>query len=291
MKIIEGVLWGDVLFAIDFSMDYLCLYFCLRIQRREIQTLRLCLGAAIGAAFSVASIALAPHFTTVTKTILSLVFAYLCCLVALPPCHTKALRTLMSMPLFFIFEAALGGIMTAIYLWFGKQLGTYTYKTSGAEDSYGIPTFFLILVIAFVLFFFFYRVITSRHREEPMPKDVRLLIKYQKKSAILPCFFDSGNFAREPISGEAVIFLPTSAEASLSLSGAQLSSGGILGSRLIPIQTISGRQLLWGILPDELYLMHGEQVKRISAYLVFSDNGKEDTAILPQTQHFMTFSY
>lgn len=253
--------------------------------------LRLCLGAVIGAAFSVVSIALAHILTTALKTVLSLIFAYLCCLVALPPCRRKVLYAVMSMPLFFIFEAALGGIMTAIYLWLGKQLGTYTYKASGTEEGHGIPTFFIILVIAAVLFFFFYRVISSRHREEPIPQDVRLLIKYRKKSAILPCFFDSGNLVKEPISGEAVIFLPTSTEATLSLSDAELSSGKILGSRLIPIQALSGRELLWGILPDELYLLHGEQIKRISAYLVFSDNGKEDAAILPQTQHFMTFSY
>ncbi len=291
MTAIEEVVWGDVLFAIDFSMDYLCLYFCLRLQRQPIHVGYLCIGAAIGAAFGVLNVAYSPMFKGIFGILLTISAAFLCCYFAMFQSRRKPLRILMTLPLFFVSEAALGGIMTASYHWLGGKLGKESTAVNEPHTTFGFSVLVGTFLFALVLLFFFYRMISLKRGEEVANETVRLFINYNGHTAIFPCFFDSGNLAREPISGEAVIVLPKEATQALGIEEPLLLGGRIPGSRLIPMQTVTGSTLSWGILPKEAYLLFGQRKQYISAYLVFMRMGKEGMAILPQCDRFMTFSY
>ena len=50
------VVYGDLLFLINFSMDFLCFYISCRLLHKKLPTLRACLSAFVGGIYSVASL-------------------------------------------------------------------------------------------------------------------------------------------------------------------------------------------------------------------------------------------
>ena len=115
------IIWGEVLFAIDFSMDFCALYFSMRLLGKRIVLSRLLIGAALCSSVGVFLAAVNLHVWL--KTLLMLVSAIAACRIALyqgkayrSKPAVQAAKELLSAVLLFVFlEAAAGGLMTLFF--------------------------------------------------------------------------------------------------------------------------------------------------------------------------------
>lgn len=251
-------------------MDFLALFLALRLLHLPCSFRRLLAGAGTGAAFGVLSLLL-PGKRAVTGG-LFLMTAVLSVWISLPDKTLHTLRILRVLLLVLVLEGMIGGILTAI--WYRMRAIFLRYGMTAESTGYRRGTFLLIpcgitvLMLAFALFRR-YRGWGSEDGEQYF-----ISVRYHRKTQCFPCFPDTGNLAREPISGLPVIFLPETAAPLLSLPAEHLKQGTVPKSRLIPVSTVGGSSYCWGILPDDLTLHCGgctdkRNTREIHAYLAF----------------------
>lgn len=250
-------------------MDFLALFFSQRLLRLPCSFRRLLAGAGTGAAFSVLSLLL-PGKSAVTWG-LFLMTAVLSVWISLPDKTPHPLRILRVLLLVLVLEGTIGGILTAV--WYRMRTVFLRYGMTAENAGYRRGMFLLIPCGIAVLLLT--ADIFRRHRGSGSTdgKQYFLSVRYRGKTQSFPCFPDTGNLAREPISGLPVIFLPEAAAPLFAISMVNLKQGSIPKSRLIPVSTVGGSSYCWGILPENLTLFCGSTEKRnareIHAYLAF----------------------
>ena len=111
MKVGQTV-YADVLFLINFSMDFLVFYICARLAGRRLYPFRSALASALGGAYGVASLFIdANGFVTSVCDVAALIV--ICC-VAFASKNMR-LRDFFGMCILFaLISSILGGIMTAL---------------------------------------------------------------------------------------------------------------------------------------------------------------------------------
>ena len=120
----KQTLYGDVLFLVNFSMDFLTLYITALILHRSVKKRRFVLSAAIGGVYGVAACFMggALIFRIAVNIAVSVL---MCCIVfgekPLAPCA-----------LFYGTGCLLGGVMTAVFGMIDSIPGTRTVFVDGA---------------------------------------------------------------------------------------------------------------------------------------------------------------
>ena len=112
-EVVGIVVYADLLFLIDFSMDLLTLYIVSKVLRRRISLLRMVSAAAMGGVYSVATLSL-------PKGVFSMLFGlFVCFVMCMTALLSKRWENFAKMPLytclFFVVSSLLGGMMTAFY--------------------------------------------------------------------------------------------------------------------------------------------------------------------------------
>lgn len=281
------VIWGDVLFVIDFSMDFCALYFTARILRRKIAAARMVIGAALCAAVGVFLVSLS--LPPAGEFLLCIVSASISCIVVL---YGKSLtqfrlREFFCAILLFVFlEAAAGGLMTVGFSFLNRWFSQTSWTIDGNKRKQRL---FWLSAAGLTLLFSIGSKLLNEYRGKSLCNQQWMLkIGWNHIELDLPCLCDSGNLVREPISGLPVIVLPKKAEASLHIDTQTLSNGKIPRSRLVSVRTIAQEQsLFWAIHPSSLVLYpkeqkkdHHDQVRELDAYVIFSPFAVEG-AIVP----------
>ncbi len=261
------MIWGDILFLIDFSMDYLCLFFTAKVFRIPVKLIKLSIAAAVCAGMGVWS-AMFPLQKGIW--LFTVLMSGLCCYIIIPGQSFRLIDILKMICVFLLAEAAAGGFLMSVY-----QLLNRHFRSSDISiTSTSRVSLFGALIVGLAIFFScIYRIFDKNLRkgQSSAAKDCKLTIVWDHDKIQLPCFFDSGNFAKEPISGLPIIILPLKIAEYLHISEQALSNGKIPRSRIIPIKTITANTLLWGIHPKHLYLhTDNGKCKEIDAYLVFT---------------------
>lgn len=250
-------------------MDFLALFFAQRLLRLPCSFRRLLAGAGTGAAFGVLSLLL-PGKSAVTWG-LFLITAVLSVWISLPDKTPHPLRILHVLLLVLVLEGTIGGILTAV--WYRMRAFFLRYGMTAESAGYRRGMFLLIPCGTAVLLLT--AVVLRRYCGSGSTdgKQYSISVRYRQKAQCFPCFPDTGNLAREPISGLPVIFLPEAAAPLFSISINNLKQGSIPKSRLIPVTTVSGSSYCWAILPENLTLFSKSTEKRnareIHAYLAF----------------------
>ncbi|MBE6632517.1 MAG: hypothetical protein E7623_07450, partial [Ruminococcaceae bacterium] len=257
--------YADVMFLIDFSIDFLSLYICGCFMSLKMKLMRLSLGAVLGALFSIAVLFASPG--GVLKLILS---AAACALICLCAFGKRAL--LYRCLLFCGVNFALAGGITALFSFINSLRREYDVIIYGNSETIftAVPPPKLLLgaaicgILTLCLGCFVKRNVSKR--------TVNVYLRFGNKERNFKGLVDSGNFLCEPISGTPCIIAKTeSLEGLMPEDLYEYINKNCVGEpppsayklRIIPMSTVGTNGMVYALCPDGIKL-DGEQKK---AYL------------------------
>ena len=237
----ETTLYADVLFLVDFSMDFISLWAASRLCARPARAGRMSLGAAVGALYGTVAV-----ITGLSGSLAYISAAAVSVLMALISFRSSGIAEILrESAVIWGSGAMLGGIMTSVL----SMFGTVSPEGSTATPAAGMAVFAAAALYATV------RVITRTKSR----KSVTVTVRHGGKEVTLDALCDSGNLLRDPISGDPV--MTVSSDTLVPLIGEAVCSAltscevGKLGDlpvkvRLIPIKTASGGGMCAAFHPD-----------------------------------------
>lgn len=249
----EQAIYGDLYFAVNFTMDSLALYLTARLLHLPARLWRLAVAGALGALYSVASLVLPDGNLFSAAT--ALLMPCLICLAAFGWRDTPSL--LRQLAAFWVISFLLGGMMTAVCyavgIWGSRQVsvGGKVQPLMGDLPFWGLLLSALIAGAVVTLLL---------KRRRPPAQKVVLTVEEEEASAELSALVDSGNLLTEPISGLPVIVVDRAKASAilpnelafLASPNRQTPRGTSLRLRLIPCATASGESMLYGFIPKRI---------------------------------------
>ncbi|MCQ2436118.1 MAG: sigma-E processing peptidase SpoIIGA [Clostridia bacterium] len=263
-------IYGDILFVIDFSMDFLSLFLVGKLLHRKMKTWRMTAAAAVGGVYGVCSLLF--DIGALPNIMLDFAVAVAVCFIAFG--YFGIGRLSVSVALFYGVSMLIGGVMTAVFV----KIGAIYDATQMPSAMNGIPLwYFAVAAVASVIISDVLSRIMKRKNEHTVSV---VCVTVCGKSAILSAMTDSGNVLREPISDIPVVFIGRSAASFISRELTELmsdcsllTSDGVLhGLHIIPCSTVGGRSLIAVLRPDKLTV---DGVPR-RAFLAIGDNESFD---------------
>lgn len=281
----ENDVYIDLLFLINFSMDFLCIYITAKILHRRKKAWRFLASAAFGGVYSVVSLfwGLEGFYGFLADIASCLVI----CAIAFAGVG-KITSYFLSSLLFVGVSMMTGGCMSALF----NLLNRINLPIDSInEDGISIWVFALLAIIAACITLLSGKLVSSKTSFH----DCELKVQFNGNEHTYFALIDSGNLVRDPISGRAVIFLDKKASNEIFderiiddfKSGIPPVNQSYRTMRLIPINTVSGNSVLVALLPDNLIIKTGEKRAKIlspDALIAFSDicnNENGHTAIVP----------
>lgn len=226
----------DVLFAVNFSMDFISLFICAVVMKRKIYKRRMLAAAAIGGIYGVFEVLCTMR--TLIAAIVAVLVSFIMCFIAY---YEKSIKrfTLMYV-MYWGVSATLGGVMSLFYNFLNKILAEQIKNYSFAKVYTG-ARFFIIAALTAIVSMLFGRFYSSK-------KDVKhshLEIKMNGNIYELDALCDSGNMLTEPISGKSVILVAKGSNIGKASENAPLKS-----RRYIPYSAVGGDGVITGVLPE-----------------------------------------
>lgn len=271
----EEEIYADVLFIINFSMDFLSLYIVGRLMHFRMKALRVILGASMGALYGVLELLLSG--ASLWKTAITLSVLLMMCAVAF---GRRSLRTyLASVALTFGVSMIIGGMMTSAFLKLGGQ-ASYIEIGGTIETVYGNLPVWKFAVFALLSALATWG-IGKLFRRKRVIRTCALRMTFDGNEHEWVALVDSGNLLEEPVSGTPVIFLKGNAARALPAyllyamksGAAALSSENVGKLRVIPSRTVTGNGILLAAVPEKLSLLTGGvwESRRALVAVDFSD--------------------
>lgn len=265
----ETVLYADVLFLIDFSMDTVTLWLSGKLTHCELSVKRCVISAAFGAFISLILTVLSTHGMLTVLT--GILCAFVMTLIAYG--KVKIFTFIKRVASVWAIGMVMGGIMTYLLSFDRGVPNPFGSTNEGTNSPELLP---MAVILSYVIVYFIKR--TSRKSE------VDVEIKFGPQRVCVKGFVDSGNKLREPISGEPVIILSLStarllfgkSEAEILRVGRpeQISNKFQNRQRVIPATGATGNCVLIGIRPDEIYV-NGSKIKCYVAVNKGTEDGPE----------------
>lgn len=283
--------YADVLFLINFSMDFLVFYICARLSRRRLYPVRCALAAIVGGAYGVAVLFIPEG--GILPIVCDLVSLGVICMIAF---YTKdgRFRDLVGRcALFAGVSAILGGIMTALYSALNRS-GLAVLEAENGDDI-SVWLFALLAAAGGAAAF----AGGKRMRRLASAKQADIIISFGSNSARLRAMTDTGNMLSDPLSGRGVVLCELDAVRSIFppelvefWHSGEISASAALPEkyasmlRFIPARgALGGRSsLLAAISPDSLIVTSGKE--RIEADVLIAPvpqnlSAGESRALLP----------
>ena len=283
------VVYGDLLFFINFSMDFLCFYISCLLLHQRLPIFRTCLSSFVGGVYSV--LALFLTFDGAKATIIDILVLALMCFVVYCGKEVTFLRIVKGIFLYFFVSALLGGLMTALFSIFNRiELLAGDY---GLDDGINVWIFVLLVIIASMCTLGGGRVFRSSSSK----KTAQLIIESELGEVELRTLVDSGNLAYEPISGKAVVFVSVEkckkiVEKSLydSLNNNsnidEIPIQILSKIRIIPTRSVSGERIFYATKFKKVTVKIGKMKKEIDTYVALVKDdylGEYDAIISHET--------
>lgn len=251
-------IFADVLFVINFSMDFLALFLTGKILSMPVKGKRLAAASALGALCAVLRTVF-PGSGDVVRVVWTLGTFSVGAAMCLVAYNGRLIRTL---PVFLAANLALGGLMSVLGR-FMRGAG-FGYSGTGGASLFAFPA-----VVAGVVCVIYGRL---RPRSAALREaDVSITIDGRTKTFHM--LVDSGNLLTEPLSGRAVILVSPEKMADIlpePLKGLtvndipSLDSASARRVRLIPAKGIGNAELLIGLVPDRI-IIDGREIDAIAA--------------------------
>ena len=251
----DVIIYGDVLFLINFSMDFLSLFIVSKLLHRQTAVLQMLLSAAIGAIYGVAAVVLEGSLWL--GLLINIAVSLLMCYIAFGK------QLLRCTALFYTVGFVLGGSVTAVFSLINRMRGEGQISVNGGVVTLPgeIP---LGWMAATALVTGAAAVLGGRFAAlRKAASIVKVCVSDGGRSVTFSALTDSGNMLREPIGGAPVIVL--SSERLMSLLPDDLrpvfGENGIgkvdeiditklRKVRFIPAEGVCGTGVMVGYMPD-----------------------------------------
>lgn len=265
----EKEIYVDVLFALNFSMNYVSLYLGGKILHRKTSLWRIVSAAAVGAILGIISVIADIHgILLLTLEILAAVG------MSLITFGFGGFREILksSTAVFFI-ASLIGGVMTV-----GEGL---VYPSE--EESRTLSGNFILAICGICAVYAMMRIIGKRAIANSVQVRVNLLGRQVAFTALV----DSGNLLREPISSRAVILVSRNVfrrildddELAKLCSGrvAEISDRGLAARvRAVPVHNHLSSVIKYGIVADKVNITVGSREKSVDAVLVLEERTEHE---------------
>ena len=110
--------YADLLFLINFSMDFLCLFLTAQILRQKLRPIPTIAAAMIGGAYSIASLFINAH--PIYVLLLDMLVCVTMCFICFAKYHHSIHRHITYCLTYLACATVLGGIMTVLFNLFNK---------------------------------------------------------------------------------------------------------------------------------------------------------------------------
>ena len=279
--------YADLLFLINFSMDFLCLFLSAKLLHLPKRTLRMLLAAVLGGLYSVVALFLEVGSWAALAIDLAVCFGM--CAVCAAGKGVGFGRLLLLCGTYFGVSALMGGGMTALYSLLNRAdlpLGTVE------GDGISAWLFLLLATLAALSAAFGGRLFSKQTAQRFCTLCVRLDgVKWEMEGLC-----DSGNLLCDPISGTPVIVvdrevwlgsLPQPLRRTVESGGREIEAGAEgRRVRIVPMHTAQGSTLAVALLPDEV-LIGQKNGKSRAVQALIAPSGQplpeEICAIVPAT--------
>ena len=274
------VVYIDVLFLINFSMDFLALRLAGALMHLPARRGPLLLAALFGGLYALFSAFF--HGSALIGAGIGILVALLLSYIAFgKECDRRAFFGVFS--LFFVASFLLGGMITAFYeflrYFFASREELLSALSEGDEKLF---FFFLLILISSLLLRYGNRYFLFRRQV----KSVDITLFEGERSLRLSALADSGNTLCDPLSGKPCIVLDKEKARTVipddivAFSGADaipidsLTERSRRRIRLIPSDSIGGHRLLVGYLPERVAVHNPSGTPRsVDAILVIDARG------------------
>lgn len=283
--------YADVLFLINFSMDFLVFYICARLSRRRLYPVRYALAAAIGGAYGVAALFIPDG--GVLPIACDLISLVLICMIAFYTKDERFRDFVGRCALFAGVSAILGGIMTALYSALNRSGLAVLEAESG--DDISVWLFALLAAAGGAAAF----AGGKRMRRLASAKQADIIISFDSNTVRLRAMTDTGNLLSDPLSGRGVMLCELDAVKSIFppelvafWDGGEISASTSLPEkyasrlRFIPAKGALGGKssLLAAISPDVLTVI--SEIRSVEADILIAPvpqklSAGESRALLP----------
>lgn len=265
------VLYIDVYFLINFTVNLLALYFSCTLLHFPIRRWRLCLCAMLGALLAVVSVLWHEKFFL----LLAASFAILLGMIVLAGAGGGVFRRLRLALLFFLFEFLIGGIVHFGYGFLEEKIGDL-WVESGVENRKLLYLCALILLALGIL-----RLAVSLLESGAHEKSCEVEIRIGEKRFFGSALVDSGNFLRDPLDGASVVLIKSRVaerllpSAFLSEDISALEKDHQKKLRLIPVRIMGSQRILLGIRPDDFSIFLKKKKEHVRVTVAY-DKEKGD---------------
>lgn len=282
----QTVIYGDVFFLVNFSMDFLALVLTQKLSHAKVSIPRLIFGGVLGGIYATAALFLPQS----AEAIMTLLFPFLLSAVVFGVSRVTAL--VKKSLLFFAVSFVMGGVMTAVYYYAGRLLSEKgVYINGEVETIYSdLPLWVIGLCAAWAALIAY--LFSHYAKKKASCRSVEVTLGDGDRRVDLVALVDSGHFLEEPIGHLPVIvlskakmeellpahFLPDFFRSAATLS--HLCEGELLRLRFVPIVTVGHEGLLRGYLPDRVTVGKSEK-KAIVVCDESAENFEGFDAILP----------
>lgn len=257
----EQIIYADILFIVNFSMDFLALYIVSKLLHHNCHFASLIMSAGIGAVYGVASLFLSG--SAVINTLINTAVALLMCYIVFGAVSILAL--IRNTLCFYGVSFLMGGVMTGVYNLANKGLVGRGIVINGDSASLvsDIPSLtFIIIAVISVAFSYFCSAVSARLKSR---KKASVYIRIGKKEINITGLCDSGNLLCEPAGSlPCLICNLKSIESLLPIGVIPLFREMKIGLleyadpelakriRLVPTRSVGGSGIKPGIIPDEI---------------------------------------
>lgn len=247
--------YGDLLFMINFSMDFLCFFLTAKLMHRRLSVVRFAVASGVGAFYAV--LALFVSVSSAFALVIDLLVCLVMCLVAFAPREVKIGEALLLSAAYAAISMVLGGIMTASFNLLNRaDIGLDAVNDDGISAWLFAALALVSCATALIWGRFF--------RSSSAGRSAKLCIEMNGRSAHVEALCDSGNLLRDPISGRCVIVTDLSAVENLLTpelkdcidagyeSLEALSEDMRRRIRLIPSKSAHASGMLIAFMPDSI---------------------------------------
>ena len=257
------VLYADVLFLINFGMDFISLWLTLLIVHKPSRAAGLFAASFAGGVYGVLSVLI--DAGRVLSLISGIAVSALMILIAVP--GRQSLRFYIRATLILWGVGALiGGIVTALCSFGGK--GDVMIASHNAP--------FFLLALAGAVSSVFVKLVTSFKGR----RSCSIKVVMCGKSAELDGLVDTGCLVKEPVSGAPVVFISTERAKGLITRDTSLLSRGIDSmedlsadlrrrARIVSVGTTEGNRLALCVFPDLICIKKNKRSFSVRAAVVF----------------------
>lgn len=254
------IIYIDLLFLINFSVDFLIL--TLSCQTQRVAFLRKLIASVLGAIYGCLACFRVPDF--IFSFGIKVCVLFLMCAICFLPCRVK--RYLQNTMTAFCISAFFSGLIYTLEIFFTKRSA---FPKGELIVALGISAGYALSMCFF-----------STTKKEAAKRCATVQITYNGQTARFGGIYDSANMLCDPISGYPVIIADFSVIKKL-FPGIQSVNElcelvEVRDFKVIPYKTVSEHGVIYGFVPDELIINN----RRISKAIVAAAPVKIEESLL-----------